>query len=160
MCTVMSSECLFHDFLTQILTTPTIQSQQIYVMDRPVFFNFSTSQEITRCVGVKRDAGMCIYLSPSRSPYGIVPGTAAGMDPTGTVPMAPEGSNNILLFTVFNPMYPITVVSYYAWICGGGIDVFTLLQEVMRTICSPYGFVQRIVVFRKNGLQVLVEYPI
>ena len=33
------------------------------------------------------------------------------------------------------------------------------LQEVIRTICSPYGFVQRVVVFRKNGLQVLVEYP-
>ena len=34
-----------------------------------------------------------------------------------------------------------------------------LLQDVIRTICSPYGFVQRIVIFRKNGLQVLVEYP-
>jgi hypothetical protein len=33
------------------------------------------------------------------------------------------------------------------------------LQDVIRTICSPYGFVQRVVVFRKNGLQVLVEYP-
>lgn len=33
------------------------------------------------------------------------------------------------------------------------------LQEVIRTICSPYGFVQRVVIFRKNGLQVLVEYP-
>lgn len=31
---------------------------------------------------------------------------------------------------------------------------------MIRTICSPYGFVQRIVVFRKNGLQVLVEYPV
>ena len=35
-----------------------------------------------------------------------------------------------------------------------------LLQDVIRTICSPYGFVQRIVIFRKNGLQVLVEYPL
>ena len=34
-----------------------------------------------------------------------------------------------------------------------------LLQDVVRTICTPYGFVQRIVIFRKNGLQVLVEYP-
>ena len=34
------------------------------------------------------------------------------------------------------------------------------MQEVIRTICSPYGFVQRIVIFRKNGLQVLVEYPL
>lgn len=34
-----------------------------------------------------------------------------------------------------------------------------MLQDVIRTICSPYGFVQRTVIFRKNGLQVLVEYP-
>ena len=44
------------------------------------------------------------------------------------------------------------------YVCISGF-VVAMTQEVMRTICSPYGFVQRIVVFRKNGLQVLVEYP-
>ncbi len=119
------------------------QSQQIYIMDRPVFFNFSTSQEITRCVCevvyTYCDAGMCIC----RSPYGIVPGTSAGMDPTGTMPMAPEGSNSILLFTVFNPMYPITVVSegrlakYVAslhnMIVAGGIDFYS--SNLLATSC-------------------------
>ena len=29
----------------------------------------------------------------------------------------------------------------------------------MHTICSPSGKVLRIVVFKKNGVQVMVEYP-
>jgi heterogeneous nuclear ribonucleoprotein L len=97
-----------------------LQASQVYIMDRPVFFNYSTSQEITR------------------SPYGIVPGGTH--DQMGGSVNA-FGENHILLFTIFNPLYPITV-------------------DVIRTICSPYGFVQRIVIFRKNGLQVLVEYPL
>ena len=32
-------------------------------------------------------------------------------------------------------------------------------QDVMHTICSPYGKVVRIVIFKKNGLQTMVEYP-
>ncbi|XP_019851800.1 PREDICTED: heterogeneous nuclear ribonucleoprotein L-like [Amphimedon queenslandica] len=90
------------------------QQHQIFIMDRQVYFNYSTSSEITR------------------SPYGVVPNNTA---PDPNEP--PE--NHILLFTIFNPLYPITV-------------------DVIRTICTPYGFVQRIVIFRKNGLQVLVEF--
>ena len=29
----------------------------------------------------------------------------------------------------------------------------------MHTICSPYGTVLRIVIFKKNGVQAMVEYP-
>ena len=29
----------------------------------------------------------------------------------------------------------------------------------MHTICSPYGQVLRIVIFKKNGVQTMVEYP-
>uniref|UniRef100_A0A0B6ZTT6 RRM domain-containing protein n=1 Tax=Arion vulgaris TaxID=1028688 RepID=A0A0B6ZTT6_9EUPU len=47
--------------------------------------------------------------------------------------------NHILLFTVLNPQYPITV-------------------DVMHTITSPYGQVQRIVIFKKNGIQAMVEF--
>nr|KAG5714502.1 hypothetical protein BaRGS_006948 [Batillaria attramentaria] len=42
-------------------------------------------------------------------------------------------ANHILLFTILNPQYPITV-------------------DVMHTICSPYGQVLRIVIFKKNDL--------
>ncbi|XP_059162334.1 heterogeneous nuclear ribonucleoprotein L-like isoform X1 [Physella acuta] len=47
--------------------------------------------------------------------------------------------NHILLFTILNPQYPITV-------------------DVMHTINGPYGQVQRIVIFKKNGVQAMVEF--
>lgn len=33
------------------------------------------------------------------------------------------------------------------------------LQDVLYTICNNCGPVQRIVIFRKNGVQAMVEYP-
>jgi len=54
-------------------------------------------------------------------------------------PIEPEKPNHILLFTVFNPHYPITC-------------------EVLHTICAPIGKVLRIVIFRKNGVQAMVEF--
>lgn len=53
----------------------------------------------------------------------------------------PEGikPNNILLFTIINPMYPITV-------------------DVLHTISQPSGQVLRIVIFKKNGVQAMVEF--
>jgi len=47
--------------------------------------------------------------------------------------------NNVLLFTVLNPQYPITV-------------------DVLQKINGPYGQVQRIVIFKKNGVQAMVEF--
>ncbi|XP_037034053.1 heterogeneous nuclear ribonucleoprotein L isoform X2 [Bradysia coprophila] len=47
--------------------------------------------------------------------------------------------NHILLFTIINPVYPINV-------------------EVLHTISSPHGQVQRIVIFKKNGVQAMVEF--
>ncbi|KAH0946565.1 hypothetical protein HN011_003571, partial [Eciton burchellii] len=49
--------------------------------------------------------------------------------------------NHVLLFTIINPVYPITV-------------------EVLHTISAPSGQVQRIVIFKKNGVQAMVEYPL
>ncbi|TRY79662.1 hypothetical protein TCAL_07302 [Tigriopus californicus] len=54
-------------------------------------------------------------------------------------PIEPEKPNHILLFTVLNPTYPITC-------------------EVLNTICSPVGTVLRIVIFKKNGVQAMVEF--
>ena len=51
----------------------------------------------------------------------------------------PEKPNHILLFTVLNPTYPITC-------------------EVLNTICAPIGSVLRIVIFKKNGVQAMVEF--
>ncbi|XP_077421343.1 heterogeneous nuclear ribonucleoprotein L-like [Vanacampus margaritifer] len=47
--------------------------------------------------------------------------------------------NNILLLTIMNPIYPITT-------------------EVLYTICNNCGPVHRIVIFRKNGVQAMVEF--
>ncbi|XP_005106832.2 heterogeneous nuclear ribonucleoprotein L isoform X2 [Aplysia californica] len=47
--------------------------------------------------------------------------------------------NHILLFTILNPQYPITV-------------------DVIHKINGPYGQVQRIVIFKKNGVQAMVEF--
>uniref|UniRef100_A0A8C7XWK7 Heterogeneous nuclear ribonucleoprotein L n=1 Tax=Oryzias sinensis TaxID=183150 RepID=A0A8C7XWK7_9TELE len=44
--------------------------------------------------------------------------------------------NNVLLFTIMNPIYPITT-------------------DVLYTICNNCGPVQRIVIFRKNGVQAM-----
>lgn len=51
----------------------------------------------------------------------------------------PEKPNNVLLFTVLNPTYPITC-------------------DVLHTISSPIGAVLRIVIFKKNGVQAMVEF--
>lgn len=40
----------------------------------------------------------------------------------------------------------------YTFIC-------VCLQDVLYTICNNCGPVQRIVIFRKNGVQAMVEYP-
>lgn len=51
----------------------------------------------------------------------------------------PEKPNHILLLTVLNPAYPISV-------------------EVIESVCKLYGEVQRIVIIRKRGVQAMVEY--
>ncbi|KAK8774294.1 hypothetical protein V5799_011172 [Amblyomma americanum] len=51
-----------------------------------------------------------------------------------------EKPNHVLLMTILNPAYPITV-------------------DVIHTICTPSGKVLRIVIFKKNGVQAMVEYP-
>ncbi|CAL4121206.1 unnamed protein product [Meganyctiphanes norvegica] len=51
----------------------------------------------------------------------------------------PEKPNHILLLTVVNPTYPINV-------------------EVIQSVCKLYGEVIRIVIFRKRGVQAMVEF--
>eukprot|EP00047_Mylnosiga_fluctuans_P014794 m.41216 g.41216 ORF g.41216 m.41216 type:complete len:512 (-) comp5658_c0_seq1:103-1638(-) len=50
-----------------------------------------------------------------------------------------EPANKILLFTVLNPLYPIS-------------------PDVIHTVCAPHGAPARIVMVRKNGVQALVEF--
>lgn len=47
--------------------------------------------------------------------------------------------NHVILITVINPHYPITC-------------------DLINQICSAYGTVKRIVIFKKNGVQAMVEF--
>nr|XP_033793411.1 heterogeneous nuclear ribonucleoprotein L-like [Geotrypetes seraphini] len=51
----------------------------------------------------------------------------------------PSGSNKVLLLSIHNPLYPITV-------------------DVLYTVCNPVGKVERIVIFKRNGIQAMVEF--
>lgn len=50
-----------------------------------------------------------------------------------------ETPNHVLLYTVLNPAFPITC-------------------DVLHTISNPFGKVMRIVIFRKNGIQAMLEF--
>lgn len=34
-----------------------------------------------------------------------------------------------------------------------------MFQDVLYTVCNPIGSVLRIVIFKRNGIQAMVEYP-
>ena len=50
-----------------------------------------------------------------------------------------EQPNHVLLFTVLNPTYPVNC-------------------EVLHTIASPFGKLCRVVIFKKNGVQAMLEF--
>ncbi|XP_074546708.1 heterogeneous nuclear ribonucleoprotein L-like isoform X2 [Halichoeres trimaculatus] len=77
----------------------------VSVAEQRAFFNFSTSQRITR---------------PTNAD-----------DPTS--------GNKVLLLSIQNPLYPITT-------------------DVLYTVCNPVGNVLRIVIFKRNGVQAMVEF--
>lgn len=79
--------------------------EAVYVAEQQAFFNFSTSQRITR--------------------------------PTNADD--PSSGNKVLLLSIQNPLYPITT-------------------DVLYTVCNPVGNVLRIVIFKRNGIQAMVEF--
>lgn len=103
-----------------------VDSGRIYIGGTPAYVNYSTSQRIDR----QNNAG------PRAGP------TAGGPYQGGRGGMRPEKNqppNHILLFTIMEPIHPITV-------------------DVMKTICTAYGKIARIVIFRKSGVQSMVEF--
>ncbi|XP_029014126.1 heterogeneous nuclear ribonucleoprotein L-like isoform X1 [Betta splendens] len=79
--------------------------EPVCIAEQQAFFNFSTSQRITR--------------------------------PTNADD--PSSRNKVLLLSVQNPLYPITT-------------------DVLYTVCNPVGSVSRIVIFKRNGIQAMVEF--
>ncbi|XP_040042808.2 heterogeneous nuclear ribonucleoprotein L-like isoform X2 [Gasterosteus aculeatus] len=80
-------------------------SEAVCVAEQQAFFNFSTSQRITR--------------------------------PTNADD--PASGNKVLLLSIQNPLYPITT-------------------DVLYTVCNPVVHVLRIVIFKRNGIQAMVEF--
>ncbi|XP_076585522.1 heterogeneous nuclear ribonucleoprotein L-like isoform X2 [Chaetodon auriga] len=79
--------------------------EAVCIAEQQAFFNFSTSQRITR--------------------------------PTNADD--PSSGNKVLLLSIQNPLYPITT-------------------DVLYTVCNPVGNVLRIVIFKRNGIQAMVEF--
>lgn len=49
-------------------------------------------------------------------------------------------------------MYQVLLLSELGHFCF-------MLQDVLYTVCNPIGNVLRIVIFKRNGIQAMVEYP-
>lgn len=92
---------------------------QVNIGGKQCYVNYSRSQEINRGARV---------AAAARGAGGAGGGAA----------LAHHGEN-VLLCSINNPIYPITV-------------------EVMHTIMSPYGAVNRVVIFTKRGVQAMVEF--
>ncbi|XP_065175479.1 heterogeneous nuclear ribonucleoprotein L-like [Sycon ciliatum] len=144
------------DFATQ---------NELPVLGRPVFFNFSVSQSIKRFPQDLQNSGpnerptrydayeAGNFEASARSGGGGGGSGGAGAGPAeeqfygGATYGGPRqerphreyGPNKILLLTILNPLYPITV-------------------NVLHTITREHGQVQRIAIFHKTGIQALVEF--
>ena len=77
---------------------------------------------------VERLAGHPVLLPPQLVELQLAKKTTEGEQP-----------NHVLLFTVLNPTYPISC-------------------EVLNTITSPFGKLLRVVIFKKNGVQAMLEF--
>uniref|UniRef100_A0A8C3A459 Heteroous nuclear ribonucleoprotein L like n=1 Tax=Cyclopterus lumpus TaxID=8103 RepID=A0A8C3A459_CYCLU len=109
-----------------------------YVMMMPfkrqALVEFSTVESADRCVscGAKEPvyiAGQQAYFNYSTSKRITRPTNADN----------PNSGNKVLLLSIQNPLYPITT-------------------DVLYTVCNPIGSVLRIVIFKRNGIQAMVEF--
>uniref|UniRef100_H3CBY4 Heteroous nuclear ribonucleoprotein L like n=1 Tax=Tetraodon nigroviridis TaxID=99883 RepID=H3CBY4_TETNG len=109
-----------------------------YVMMMPfkrqALVEFSELQSADRCVscGAKEPvyiAGQQAYFNYSTSKRITRPTNADN----------PNSGNKVLLLSIQNPLYPITT-------------------DVLYTVCNPVGNVLRIVIFKRNGIQAMVEF--
>lgn len=84
-------------------------------------------------------------------------------EPQAKFPRGPPPTpNKVLLFTIINAIYPITTVSVNDLVVSitHSNNFRVLFQKVIESICKDSGEVQRIVIFRKRGVQAMVEYPL
>ncbi|XP_071399932.1 heterogeneous nuclear ribonucleoprotein L-like isoform X2 [Centroberyx affinis] len=109
-----------------------------YVMMMPfkrqALVEFSAVESADRCVSCGANepvyiAGQQAYFNYSTSKRITRPTNADN----------PNSGNKVLLLSIQNPLYPITT-------------------DVLYTVCNPMGSVLRIVIFKRNGIQAMVEF--
>ncbi|KAK6182268.1 hypothetical protein SNE40_009988 [Patella caerulea] len=101
---------------------------------RQALIEFEDAIGARNCVDYAQSSAIYVAGQPAFFNYSTSQKIQRPGDPEDNQP-----ANHILLFTILNPQYPITV-------------------DVMQTICSSYGQVLRIVIFKKNGVQTMVEF--
>lgn len=70
-----------------------------------------------------------------------------------------EKPNNVLILTVYNAQYPITVVRRRGLIFFRTLQLSVKnFQDIINSICKAHGDVYRIALIRRNLLQALVEF--
>eukprot|EP01113_Clastostelium_recurvatum_P014172 TRINITY_DN1767_c0_g1_i1.p1 TRINITY_DN1767_c0_g1~~TRINITY_DN1767_c0_g1_i1.p1 ORF type:complete len:547 (+),score=171.99 TRINITY_DN1767_c0_g1_i1:136-1641(+) len=109
------------------VTTPSIRGRNVYPQ-------FSSHPELNNTSTSSSSSG------PSRpsdaSGAGPAPAAGAGAGAGGLIDSPPS---RILLVTILNVLYPITV-------------------DVLHQVFGPHGSVEKIVIFQKKGLQALIQY--
>lgn len=102
--------------------------------------------EITSSISLVNDASRSQILisgSPAYFNYSLnqklVKYNDTNRDNNNEAQTETQQQDTILEFNVLNPLYPITV-------------------DVINTICTPFGNIQKILINRKNGVQAFVQF--
>ncbi|XP_054874560.1 heterogeneous nuclear ribonucleoprotein L-like isoform X4 [Amphiprion ocellaris] len=105
--------------------------EPVYIAGQQAYFNYSTSKRITRPTNADN----------------------------------PNSGNKVLLLSIQNPLYPITTETHtqgeggaLARTCRGRPNTVFSYLDVLYTVCNPIGSVLRIVIFKRNGIQAMVEF--
>lgn len=132
------------------------QAKPVFFKNCQLYFNFSRSQQINRNTGGGGGGGGAAGGASGAGAGAAGSGAAGNANgnnaatgghvrstpshaATGAGNVMSPKSSKVLLLTIINPVYNITC-------------------DVLHQIMSPYGNVQRIVIFMKNGVQAMVEF--
>lgn len=143
--------------------TLTFLLQQIELSGKQVYVNYSRSQQINRSGATKVGPGG--VLAPPMGGHMMMGGGGGGMGGPVT-----HNGERIILMTINNPVFPITVLIQTNFTCTtsgrGGITSNSLSHtppprrqvDVLTKILSPHGKLLRLVIFTKKGVQALAEF--
>ncbi|XP_046364268.1 heterogeneous nuclear ribonucleoprotein L-like isoform X2 [Haliotis rufescens] len=130
----LSESAIEADLVEAVQHFGTVRDVIMMPRKRQALIEFEKITGARNCVDYAQTSAIYVAAQPAFFNFSTSQKIQRPGDPEDTRP-----ANHVLLFTILNPQYPITV-------------------DVMHTICSPYGQVLRIVIFKKNGVQAMVEF--